>query len=178
MGKHTPPKLKEDISPNLVPMIDIMFLLLLFFMLGADMAQRESVDVMLPKASMVKEDRETGEDPTTTVNIYHDKQVACPVFDNGGVCREKGHWLWSIRGHDYTLETIKPRLQADADDNLEADVDPLAGKRLSGRKLLVRADRTAPYGDVQKVIEVSGSVGLYKVEVAGAKPSSGPGSTP
>ena len=32
MGKHSKlPPLKEDISPNVVPMIDIMFLLLLFF---------------------------------------------------------------------------------------------------------------------------------------------------
>ena len=31
MSKHSKPQLKEDISPNVVPMIDIMFLLLLFF---------------------------------------------------------------------------------------------------------------------------------------------------
>ena len=31
----------QHTNPNLIPMIDIMFLLLLFFMLGADMGQRE-----------------------------------------------------------------------------------------------------------------------------------------
>ena len=35
----------EHVNPNLIPMIDIMFLLLLFFMLGADMSQRELEEV-------------------------------------------------------------------------------------------------------------------------------------
>jgi len=169
MSSKKPPPMKEDISPNLVPMIDIMFLLLLFFMLGADMSQRESVTVMLPKADMIKEDKENT-DPTTTVNIHHNDQP-CAVNDNKGVCRETGHWLWSIQGLDYTIDTIKPRLQVEADEFLEDHVDPEAGKVLSGKKLLIRADQNAPYGDIQKVIEMAGLAGMYKVEVAGAKPA-------
>ena len=51
----------EHVNPNLIPMIDIMFLLLLFFMLGADMGQRELEEVMLPKAASMKEDKENKE---------------------------------------------------------------------------------------------------------------------
>jgi biopolymer transport protein ExbD len=36
---------------------------------------------------------------------------------------------------------------------------------------MVRADRNAPYGDVQKVIELCGLAGLYKVSVVGALPT-------
>ena len=41
----------EHTNPNLIPMIDIMFLLLLFFMLGADMGHRDLESVRLPKSA-------------------------------------------------------------------------------------------------------------------------------
>ena len=37
MSRFATPQPEENVSCNLIPMIDIMFLLLLFFMLGADM---------------------------------------------------------------------------------------------------------------------------------------------
>ena len=87
--KREKPEVKEDISPNLIPMIDIMFLLLLFFMLGADMSQRESVEVKLPLADQVKEDKEKVDpDPETTVNIYPDPGVNEEVFKNAATCRD------------------------------------------------------------------------------------------
>lgn len=173
MSRRKPPALKEDISPNLIPMIDIMFLLLLFFMLGADMTQREFAELMLPNADRIKEDDNTRDEkePVTTINVYHDGQVTCPIAANGGMCREAEHWKWGIRGIDYTKDTIKPQLQLEADESLEPDIDPLAKKRLSARKVMIRADRTAPYGDIQKLIEYAGSAGIYKIEIAAAKPA-------
>ena len=94
MGKHSKlPPLKEDISPNVVPMIDIMFLLLLFFMLGADMSQRESVEIQLSKADQIKEDKETPglmKDPEATVNVHPDQSIDAAVFKDppeGAYCR-------------------------------------------------------------------------------------------
>src|SRR5215510_11294970 len=129
MSSRKPPPVKEDISPNVVPMIDVMFLLLLFFMLGADMSQREAVEVVLPKADQIKTLDKEEKDPVTTVNVHHDRNIACPIFENGGVCREKGHWVISIRGNEYTYETLKPQLQIEGDEFLEDEVQP-GGKRL------------------------------------------------
>ena len=56
MRKRAKPTVKEDVTCNLIPMVDIMFLLLLFFILGADMTQREQADLVLPTASEIKED--------------------------------------------------------------------------------------------------------------------------
>jgi biopolymer transport protein ExbD len=171
MSKHKLPPLKEDIAPNLVPMIDIMFLLLLFFMLGADMAQRESVDLVLPKASKIKEDPSNNPDPTTTVNIHRKDDTDTPFLPTAGPGREGEKWVVSVRGIDFTPATLKDRLQADADDNPEPSADAAAGRILSARILLIRADQGAPFGFVQRVIEIAGGVGLYKVEVAGAAPT-------
>jgi biopolymer transport protein ExbD len=175
MAKKQKAVAEESISPNLIPMIDIMFLLLLFFMLSADMSQRQLEEVVLPQASQVKEDKKgvEGDETTTTINIHHvtDKGVNCTVYSNGGVCREAEHWKWAIRGHDYTKDTLKEQLQIEAQLHMETVMDPKAHKILSALRILIRADSGAPYGDVQKVIETCGLAGIYKVEVAAAKPA-------
>jgi hypothetical protein len=142
-------------------------------MLGADMSQREKEELVLPNADKVKEEKKEAEKELTTINIHHvtEKGVACPVADNGGLCREPSHWKWAISGKDYTKDTVRPQLQILADISLEPNVDPQAHKRLSGRKVLIRADQNAPYGDIQKVIEYCGLAGMYKIEIGAAKPA-------
>ena len=57
---------------------------------------------------------------------------------------------------------------------MEPDIDPAAGQRLSARKLIIRADRAAPYGDVNKIIEYNRTAGIYKIEAGAAvRPTGG-----
>ena len=174
MHKRKNASVEDPISPNLIPMIDIMFLLLLFFMLGADMAARETQEMLLPEANKAKEIEDTREEePETIINIHHapDAGVGCGKYDNKGVCRDKLHWKWTISGISYAPDKFKERLKILSDLSPEDAVDKDAKKILSKRKILIRADRTAPYGDVQKVIEYCGAAGLYKVSVVGALPA-------
>ncbi len=174
MARYKPPAVQEDVTCNLIPMIDVMFLLLLFFMLGADMGQRDLEEVVLPLADMVKEDsnqRETEE--RTTVNVHHkleSKGFACAVYKAGNICRDESHWLIAIRGKEFTRDTINLQLQVEADLDREAEPDKASGRRLSKRKVMVRADQGAPYGYVQKVIEACALALIYKIEVGAAKP--------
>ena len=171
--KRNRPTVKEDVSCNLIPMVDIMFLLLLFFMLGADMSQREQADLVLASASEIKEnDNVKTDEPTTTVNIQH-REGNCPINANGGYCREQDHWVLVIRGRDVPREAFKDQLKAEADETLEPDIDPVAQVRLSARKVIIRADKAAPYGDINKVIETCSLVGIYTVEVGAAVPVPG-----
>jgi len=165
---------KEDVVVNLVPMVDIMFLLLLFFILSADMSQREAAELVLPEASEIKEEDKKSADPTTVVNIQHRMDsltFRCPVNAvQGQYCRDPEHWGVVIQGREIPREALKDEMQARADETLEPDVDPVAGKRLSARKVVIRADRAAPYGDIQKIIEVCSLTGIYKIEVGAAVP--------
>src|SRR5258705_13787491 len=102
MSKFKGPDVEESVACNLIPMIDIMFLLLLFFMLGADMSQRELEDVILAKADQVKQEsklKAENEGGRTTVNIFHKHQTGftCAAYDAHQVCRENDHWLIAIR---------------------------------------------------------------------------------
>ena len=174
MAKRKAPTVKEDVQCNLIPMVDIMFLLLLFFILGADMSQREQADVILPQADMIQENKETStEERTTTVNIQHRQESAnfsCPLNKQGQVCREADHWLIVIRGREYAWENVEEQLKLEAQENMDSEKDPEANEFLSKLKVTIRADRTASYGDVQRLIQMCSAAKIFKIEVAAAKP--------
>jgi biopolymer transport protein ExbD len=159
-------KTEETISPNLIPMIDIMFLLLLFFMLGADMGHRELEEVRLPIAPSVIEEKNVPSD-RVVVNVYHayESEVKCAAYAAGEPCVDESHWRIGIRGQDYTRETIKGAMRAEAD--LER-TDP-SNPHVSERRVMIRADQSALYGFVQKVMNACAEAGIYKVEIAAAQ---------
>ena len=161
---------QEEISPNLIPMVDIMFLLLLFFMLSADMGQRELEDVVLPKAMSVKEDKEAkgGKDrDRMTVNVFHRPELKCGSYNKGAVCREENHWRVGVKGRDYSeperlLNFLKKEAGTTGGD--------ITAPKISERKVMIRADASAPYGLAQRAMNVCAKAGIYKVEVGAAQP--------
>jgi biopolymer transport protein ExbD len=169
-------QIQEEVSPNLIPMIDIMFLLLLFFMLGADMGQRELEEVMLPTAMAVKEEKEMiGEESNKlVVNVYHLYDVQCEPYKQGQVCRDKTHWRIGIKGRDYTdLQKLEATLKREADPFRAAPMAKLstgAPVPFSERPVMVRADASAPFGHVQEVMNTCAKVGIYKIECGAARP--------
>ena len=168
MSRFRTAQVEENVGCNLIPMIDIMFLLLLFFMLGADMGQRELEDVVLPKASTVKEDKEDGKD-RLTLNVYHSPGINCKVYDNKQVCREDRHWRVGMKGRDFTdPEKLGGMLKKEADQ--ARGTDP-KNPQASDRKVMIRADGKSPYGLAQKAMNVCAKVGIYKIEVGAARPT-------
>src|SRR5438552_10287991 len=152
------PTVQEEISPNLIPMVDIMFLLLLFFMLSADMGQRELEGVRLPRA-----DSATNDVPTErlTINVSHGLDAACAAYEHQKVCRDERHWKLVIRGHEYS-DTASLVLF------LERQAAKEPGAQVSERKVMIRADAAAPYGLAQRAMNACAQTGLYKIEVGAA----------
>jgi biopolymer transport protein ExbD len=173
MKHKRPPPIKEDVTCNLVPMIDIMFLLLLFFMLSADMTQRQFEDVVLPSASMVQTgDELLGDEQITTINLFHKPEgggFTCSLYKNLA-CRDAEHWRYAVRSLELTRETLDGQIKVEAESAMETEIDPLVKKRMSARKVVIRADGGAPFGDVQRVMMLCGQHGIYKIEVAAAEP--------
>ena len=171
------PQAEESVACNLIPMIDIMFLLLLFFMLGADMSQRELEEVELPKADQVKQEdkNKVGNERIVNVNVYHthtSSGFTCAVHAGGGICRDLSHWAIAIQSQVYSLETIKMELKDLAELDLETEGQPTDPKapKLSKVEIMIRADKNAPYAYIQRIIESCAAVGLYKIAVGAAQP--------
>ena len=175
-GRRAQAQIQEEVSPNLIPMIDIMFLLLLFFMLGADMGHRELEEVMLPKAQSIKEDKEAKGKvrDRLTVNVYHRyaSEIQCAAYSSKKrICREASHWRVGIQGHDVTdPKNLETRLRAEADRAR----DP-KNPAVSDRRVMIRADAASPYGRVEDVMRSCATVGIYQIECGAARQSDKPG---
>jgi biopolymer transport protein ExbD len=177
-GKFHGPAAEESVACNLIPMIDVMFLLLLFFMLGADMTQRELEEVRLPKADACQtEPIECFGPGRTTVNVFHasarsgeSSGVACALHEAGGVCRDPAHWLVAIRGFELGAGEVASVLKDEAELGRERG-EPSASGATSAREVMIRADEGAPYAVVQKLIEGCASAGLWRIVVAAARPA-------
>src|SRR5262249_45257019 len=165
--KRFGPSIQEEVTPNLIPMIDIMFLLLLFLMLGADMGQREFEEVILPTAKGVKEDKDRSPEGVTIVNVYHNYEGNCVAFKEGGICTERSHWKIGVRGNDYDGSSIGVLIADEV--GLKRDRDPKVPAPVSEHKVMIRADQAALYEYVQKVIEACARAGIYKIEIGAAE---------
>jgi len=157
------PRLSETPAPNLIPMIDIMFLLLLFFMLGADMGHRELEDVQLPKADQVDVDRP---EDRLMINAHHPGR-GCEAYDRRLTCRETGHWKIAIKGNDVTEPAaLALALQRETAASRHVDAQ---GRSLTDRKVMIRSDGAAPYALAQRAMNVCAEQGIYRLEVGAAK---------
>jgi biopolymer transport protein ExbD len=154
------PRGAEHTNPNLIPMIDIMFLLLLFFMLGADMGQRELESVRLPKSSEAVPDKNP--DQRLTINANHREQVRCDAYERNRLCRDEAHWNLTFRGEDCT----DPQRLSSA---LARIANP-QHQPTSEQRVMIRADGSAPFGLAQRAMTACARNGIYKVEVGAAKP--------
>jgi biopolymer transport protein ExbD len=161
--------ISEYTNPNLIPMIDIMFLLLLFFMLGADMGQRELEEVSLPKAVEATVDPTWNVDDRLTINAHHRLDVSCRPYGHREVCRQNDHWKLAIKGRDCTEpQQLAAVLHQETASSRKADVQ---GRTVSDRRVMIRSDASAPYGLAQRAMNACAEQGIYRVEVGAAKPT-------
>lgn len=161
-------KVQEEVAANLVPMIDIMFLLLLFFMLNADMSQRDLEDIKPPVANKADQDKPEENSTRITVNVHHSAPECGKYGVPGEICDAKTHWFISLQGNRYAitesdLTALQKRLSALADSGRAKPGDKTSK---SERFVLIRGDHLAPYEHIQRSLERLAGAGLYKTQVA------------
>jgi biopolymer transport protein ExbD len=175
MGKHAPPAPEESVSVNVVPLVDIMFLLLLFLMIGGDMSHRESTELMLPLADKATTaDRDVADKKYSVINIHpvndarNDEERLTQAF------RDAKNWQFAITGEEFPdYWSLVDKLKLVADQKYEDT--PIEGTRppkfLSAVYITIRADKSAPYGLIQQAMQACAEAGLYKIEVGAAQPA-------
>ncbi len=161
----------ENVGFNMTPMIDIVFQLITFFMLATDMSQRELEPVVPPEASQA--DVEEGGIPDRIfINIYHDRSYPCADYDPEAkreavpVCRVPDHWKISVRGELMDMQALDKFLEFEALQKTDPK-DP----GVSLRTVQIRADRSAPYEEVQRVMTACARVGIAQIEFGATIPA-------
>ncbi|MBI3818189.1 MAG: biopolymer transporter ExbD [Planctomycetes bacterium] len=167
---------------NVIPMVDIMFLLLLFFMLTADFGGRELEEVKLADGKSVAEDKQDEAKGRMNLNIFHtpttknDGPVVCADFDADRVCHDSGHWNIAIRGKRYGSDSLETwaKDQAYWYKKEKQGMDDVKAKDFTlpcELRIMVRCDSRAPFQFPQLVMEKMGKAAIYKIEYGAAAPT-------
>jgi biopolymer transport protein ExbD len=142
-------------APNVVPLLDVMFVLLLFFMLVVDFEGRQQEPMTLPTARSILESREWGR--PLTINAHHRDDRSCY-----GRCALEEHWMLTVNGRDCS---DPPMLRT----TLVQEAALRRTEPVRDRRIIIRADGSAPYGLAQQAMAACAALGFKKVYVAASR---------
>lgn len=156
-----------DVEVDMTPMIDVTFLLIIFFMLITKMTQDELEPVELPAAEKAEEDK-SEDQKRLIINLAKGPssggKASYRVVVNGtDVTPARSGGKWQATGSPFEKVLIR-----------EAD---LKGKAFSERQVLIRADKDCPYEYVAMVMGVltKPNVKIFKIQLGAKKVEAGQG---
>lgn len=134
-----------DADINLTPLIDVVFLLLIFFMVTTTFSREAEIKLQLPEAS--SEEKATSPE---------DNMVTIQISDIG---------QFGVKGPDDDVprELVSAQVQT-----LRRAIERAAGD-LTNPIILIRADALAPHRDVINVMDAARTLGFYQITFATAK---------
>lgn len=155
LAKHDP---ETEMEMNMTPMIDVVFLLIIFFMIITDLTQKDLEDLELPMVIHASEDKPDPTEWRPIINIKFSGEIV--------VTRET--YYDPENGDDY--EAMKDWLTLTAE---KMSRDPDDTSNLPDDALLIRADMSTPFKHIQKVMELCGDVNIriWKVQLAASVPN-------
>ena len=130
-----PIDLDEDIAPNMTPMIDVVFLLIIFFLTAAQLSVGSETDIRLPVASEARS-RERVNPNSITIDIHSAPEGA--VFSISGRGYGYGDLMKKLRNHVQSAELL-------------GNAAP---------PIILRADYRVPYRHIQELMFDCAAAGI------------------
>lgn len=143
--KRRKPKELEDVVMDMTPMIDVVFNLIIFFMLITQMVTIERAELELPRADKAEEER-TEDKKQLVINIFKEEQ-------------KDGKWI-EISGANYSWPDLSQLLYEESQQAFDDS------QNISERQVLIRADIETPYRMVQRVMLECSKQKMYKISFA------------
>ena len=153
----------------MTPMIDLTFLLIIFFIIVNDLTQQELEDLKLPIAQKAGKDDPPPGRPILNVMedgsiIWKKKPLYWPGIEPQGLdpIRKRPDFYWKL------AETMRlqflPYMETDFDETLKME--------LPDEPILIRADRNTPFRYIQRIMEVCSrkDILIWKVQLAASEP--------
>jgi hypothetical protein len=159
LNKH---KMEEE-KMDMTPMIDVVFLLIIFFMLISDMTQQDLEILTLPKAISAVPDEPDVKDFRPVVNV---RQTGTMVVKKEEVFVSQGE------GGDEDEMGIKTTLLKFSDlmEKDHMNLEEGTGDLIPDDFLLIRADQWTPFHFVQRIMTLCGDeeIRIWKIQLAAA----------
>jgi biopolymer transport protein ExbD len=148
----------EDIEMDMTPMIDVVFQLIIFFVLITDMTQSELEELKLPVAKNAVQDVPDPKVVRPILNILPDGEMIhkrVSLYDP-----EKEQDLTELERFLATQSSLMPK-----------KFDDEVGAELPDNPLLIRADKNTEFKFIQKIMEVCGKKGIqiWKLQLAASE---------
>lgn len=162
MGKISEQMMKEEVTMDLTPMIDCVFLLLIFFMIITEITQADIEQLELPQAKAAKPDDKP---PPERLVINIIKQNPNDPNERSGLIKIKGR-QYSL-GQKELADLMRHEADPAGDGSGRKNNDP-AG--VSERPLLIRCDRRVEYQYFQQILMLCArpdlGIRIAKIEIA------------
>lgn len=142
-----------DLGINMTPMIDIVFQLIIFFMVVSELATLDLERLTLPYADQTDTSKIRGPESTQiTINVTRETDEKKSVI--------------KIKRVAYTDQKLVEflRFEAEMAGMVPNEYDPT--KNVSLLEVLIRADRDAPFEAVQRVLDSCQKVAVWMTSVS------------
>ena len=145
---------EEDVSLNLAPLIDVVFLLLIFFMITTTFNKDNVIDLTLPEASSNQEPT-----PEFTINITVSQLDEIVVAsDQARFSGISGSGISDKEQYNDLSEKISQTI-----DTLRKENPGLAE---TVPTIVIEADKAASHGRVIQLMDVISQLGISKIQFA------------
>jgi len=150
---------QTEMEMNMTPMIDVVFLLIIFFMIITDLTQQDLEEVKLPPAMAAVEDKP---DPKVVRPIINVPQSGSMI------AKKENYYDPEEDGEDMTrLE----RFLSDQSAQMPRKKDDVTGLMLPDNPLMIRSDKNTEFKFIQRIMEICGKKGIqiWKLELGAAE---------
>lgn len=130
---------KKEIVPDLTPLIDVVFLLLIFFMVATTFDDLGGMEIELPRS-------------TSTIEVSKDIDLISILVGKNKEIKLKTDILGKSSIEDVKLENLEVKLQ-----NII--------KRSKDKKVGIVADRDLDYGDVVDIMSIVKENGALSIDI-------------
>lgn len=160
INKHDP---ETEMEMEMTPMIDVVFLLIIFFILITDMSQADLEDLQLPIAENADPDKPDPKEVRPVINIKQD----------GNILHKRENYYDPENSDDFKKFTGFLTTKAKLMEQAPLDEKKPGGPMIPDGNLLIRADQNTPFKYIQKVMEICGleSIQLWKLQLAAGQPA-------
>lgn len=160
MGRKLTKRVQEELAMDMTPMIDCVFLLMIFFVLVIDLSQQNLEDLILPKAKYAVPDEKPPEQ-RPVVNVLQDGKI---------VVRKNVRYDPAVHGDNFgPIQELLLEFK-NTIPNLEIEPQTVGGTKMTliNDPLLIRADKWTEWHYVGKLMEacVFPQAAFWKLELA------------
>ena len=148
-----------DLELNMTPMIDVVFNLIIFFMIVIDMTQKELEQLVLPWSQSAVEDKGDEEERRVIINISKKYKDEWP---------KNSEIKLMVKGDEYDLNTLKDLMFKHAETKRDMN-HPMKPSEIFA---LIRCDQDIRWREVQWVMQACADpeVRIYKLQFATKEP--------